>query len=195
MESEVINNESSDEESKSKKVILAKDTYNCSKCNFPPKFLSIKDDSVQLKCLEHGVLTLPIQKYLEEMTNYSYYNYICDICKKNCQKGFLGKKEKIFKYCFDCNKKICHKCAKKHKEENHEHIIPCNNLNDRCSKHLGEEYTLYCTDCQKNICMKCNSEEEHKTHKKELLSDIEPSREELKKIKKNVKKLSQYKKI
>ena len=175
-------NESSDDESK--KIILAKDAYTCSKCSLPPKFLSIKEDSVQLKCIDHGVITLPIKKYLEEMTNYSYYNYICDICQKNCQKGFLGKKEKIFKYCYDCQKKICHKCAKKHKELNHEHIIPCNALNDRCPKHLGEEYTLYCTNCQKNICMKCNSEEEHKTHKKELLADIEPSREDIKKVKK-----------
>ena len=71
-----------------------------------------------------------------------------------------------------------------HKSLEHKNIYPVNKLNDKCEKHNGEDYTLYCHDCHKNICIKCNSEEEHKTHKKELLEDIEPSREEIKNAKK-----------
>ena len=176
--------DSSDSENEKPKEILPKDTYNCPKCSLPPKFVSIKEDTVTIKCITHGVITMPTSKYLTDMATNSYLNYICDICKKNCQKGFLGNKDKMFRYCYDCKQKICHQCIKTHKELGHTHIVPVNKLNDKCEKHLGEDYTLYCHNCHKNICIQCNSEEEHKTHKKELLSDIEPSRDDIKTTKK-----------
>ena len=180
-----IANDSSDSENEKPKEILPKDSYVCPQCSMTPKFLSITEESVKIKCHTHGVLTIPIQKYLTDMANNSYINFTCDICKKNCQKGFLGNKDKIFKYCYDCNKKICWQCLAEHKALEHKNIYPVNTLNEKCEKHNGEDYTLYCHDCHKNICIKCNSEDEHKTHKKELLSDIEPSREEIKNAKKN----------
>ena len=174
----------SDSENEKPKEILPHDCYNCSQCSLPPKFVAIKEDTVTIKCINHGVMTIPTNKYLTDMTSNSYLNYMCDICKKNCQKGFLGNKDKIFRYCYDCKQKICYQCLKTHKTMEHTHITPVNKLNDKCEKHLGEEYTLYCHNCHKNICIQCNSEEEHKTHKKELLSDIEPSREFIKKMNK-----------
>lgn len=190
---EEVASDSSDSENEKPKEILPKDAYVCPKCSLPPKFLSLKEETVKFKCSTHGVLTLPISKYLTEMTANTYLNFVCDICKKNCQKGFLGNKEKMFKYCYDCKQKICHQCIKTHKSLEHTHIVPCNKLNDKCEKHLGEDFTLYCHNCHKNICIQCNSEEEHKTHKKELLSDIEPSREEIKNIKKNRENLVKIK--
>ena len=181
---EEVHSDSSDSENEKPKEIFPSDAYVCPQCSLPPKFITIKEDTVQVKCVTHGVLTLPINKYLTDMTVNSYINFTCDMCKKNCQKGFLGSKEKLFKYCYDCKQKLCHQCVKKHKDLGHTHIAPCNKLNDKCEKHLGEDYTLYCHNCHKNICIQCNSEEEHKTHKKELLSDIEPSREEIKNAKK-----------
>ena len=190
---EEVASDSSDSENEKPKEILPKDAYVCPKCSLPPKFLSLKEETVKFKCPTHGVLTLPISKYLTEMAANTYLNFVCDICKKNCQKGFLGNKEKMFKYCYDCKQKICHQCIKTHKSLEHTHIVPCNKLNDKCEKHLGEDFTLYCHNCHKNICIQCNSEEEHKTHKKELLSDIEPSREEIKNIKKNRENLVKIK--
>ena len=180
-----ISNDSSDSENeKPSKDIFPKDSYVCPQCSLAPKFVSINEENVKIKCQTHGVLTIPIQKYLTDMSANSYINFICDICKKNCQKGFLGNKDKIFRYCYDCKKKICFQCLAEHKSLEHKNIYPVNKLNDKCEKHNGEDYTLYCHDCHKNICIKCNSEEEHKTHKKELLEDIEPSREEIKNAKK-----------
>ena len=179
-----VKSDSSDSENEKPKEILPKDAYVCPQCSLPPKFLSITENSVKFKCLTHGVLTLPTSKYLADMALNTYINFVCDICKKNCQKGFLGNKDKMFRYCYDCKQKICHHCLKTHKTLEHTHIVPVNKLNDKCEKHLGEDYTLYCHNCHKNICIQCNSEEEHKTHKKELLSDIEPSREEIKNAKK-----------
>ena len=179
-----ISNDSSDSENEKPKDIFPKDSYVCPQCSLAPKFLSISEENVKIKCQTHGVLTIPIHKYLTDMTANSYINFICDFCKKNCQKGFLGNKDKIFRYCYDCKKKICFQCLGEHKSLEHKNIYPVNKLNDKCEKHNGEDYTLYCHDCHKNICIKCNSEEEHKTHKKELLEDIEPSREEIKNAKK-----------
>ena len=176
--------DSSDSENEIQTAIYPKDSYVCPQCSLTPKFLSIDELNVKIKCPTHGVLSLPHQKYLNDMSANSYINFTCDICKKNCQKGFLGNKDKIFKYCYDCKQKICHQCLAQHKTLEHKHIFPINKLNEKCSKHEGEDYTLYCHNCHTNICIKCNSEEEHKTHKKELLEDIEPSREEIKKIKK-----------
>ena len=139
---EEVASDSSDSENEKPKEILPKDAYVCPKCSLPPKFLSLKEETVKFKCSTHGVLTLPISKYLTEMTANTYLNFVCDICKKNCQKGFLGNKEKMFKYCYDCKQKICHQCIKTHKSLEHTHIVPCNKLNDKCEKHLGEDFTL-----------------------------------------------------
>ena len=180
---EQVASDSSDSENEKAKKILPKDAYVCPQCSLPPKFLSLREETVKIKCVTHGVLTLSISKYLTDMVSHSYLNFTCDLCKKNCQKGFLGNKDKMFRYCYDCKQTICHQCLKTHKPLEHTHIVPINKLNDKCEKHLGEDFTLYCHNCHKNICIQCNSEEEHKTHKKELLSDIEPSREEIKKAK------------
>ena len=180
-----ISDNSSDSENEKPKEILPKDSYVCPQCSMTPKFLSIEEGNVKLKCQTHGVLTIPIQKYLTDMSANSYINFLCDICKKNYQKGFLGNKDKIFKYCFDCKQKICWQCLEQHKSLEHKNICPVNKLNEKCEKHNGEDYIFYCHDCHKNICIKCNSEDEHKTHKRELLGDIEPSREEIKTLKKD----------
>ena len=161
--------DSSDSENEIQTAIYPKDSYVCPQCSLTPKFLSIDELNVKIKCPTHGVLSLPHQKYLNDMSANSYINFTCDICKKNCQKGFLGNKDKIFKYCYDCKQKICHQCLAQHKTLEHKHIFPINKLNEKCSKHEGEDYTLYCHNCHTNICIKCNSEEEHKTHKKELM--------------------------
>jgi Leucine-rich repeat (LRR) protein len=177
-----ITNELSDSDEENTKDKYPKDSYICPKCTLPPKILSIKEDTIKIECKIDGISTLPTTKYLNDMSSKSYINFMCDICKKNCQKGFLGGKEKIFKYCYDCKQKICPQCIKTHKTQGHTHIVPCNKLNDKCAKHLGEDYILYCHNCHKNLCINCNSEEEHKMHRKEMLSDIEPSRDELKNI-------------
>ena len=178
-----MSDNSSDSDNEKPKEILPKDSYVCPQCSMSPRFLSIEEGNVKLKCQTHGVLTIPIQKYLTDMSTNSYINFLCDFCKKNYQKGFLSNKDKIFKYCFDCKKKICWQCIEQHKALEHKNICPVNKLNEKCEKHNGKDYILYCHDCHKNICIECNSEEEHKTHKKELLEDIEPSREEIKSLK------------
>ena len=125
-----ISNDSSDSENEKPKDIFPKDSYVCPQCSLAPKFLSISEENVKIKCQTHGVLTIPIHKYLTDMTANSYINFICDFCKKNCQKGFLGNKDKIFRYCYDCKKKICFQCLGEHKSLEHKNIYPVNKLND-----------------------------------------------------------------
>ena len=50
------------------------------------------------------------------------------------------------------------------------HICQAHNLN----------YEKYCDDCKKNICQKC--EEEHKEHNLQIIKEIIPDKNELKKM-------------
>ena len=76
---EEIHSDSSDSENEKPKEIFPRDSYACPQCSLPPKFLSLREDTVKIKCVTHGVLTLPTNKYLTDMTSNSYLNYICDI--------------------------------------------------------------------------------------------------------------------
>ena len=78
-EKQHLSDNSSDSENEKPKLILPKDSYVCPQCSLTPKFLSIEEGNVKLKCQSHGVLTIPIQKYLIKI---KYLNIVLIVNKK-----------------------------------------------------------------------------------------------------------------
>ena len=168
---------------------ISKDQYACTNCELAPEILYDTEDEklIKIKCEKHGLKTMPIKDFLQNMSKNTYHFYKCEFCKQNCQKNFT----QIFKYCFHCKKILCPKCLIKHKSYiNHKNLFFSDEINIRCEYHLGEKYLMYCYDCDKNICKKC-SEEKHKCHFFIFLKELNPSYDYITKIKSEIDKLKE----
>ena len=156
------------------------DYYTCIKCDFPVKIINydLEKNKLELKCInqkEHGLMELTIKDYCQRI-NSNFNSKVCCQCKNNLIP--------ISYYCLDCAKYLCNNCYDQHKKNlNHEKLIKYNELNIKCLKHINENYLMYCYDCKNNICSKCIQQKEHLNHRKDLLSEIEPSDLELNDIK------------
>ena len=80
------------------------DQFLCSLCATVPEILKIHSDSgiIEFKCFEHGVMKLPIDKYIEKIRNSPFYcpNLKCDNIKCNTKNT-----EQKFKFCQVCENK------------------------------------------------------------------------------------------
>lgn len=137
---------------------LINDQYLCPKssCKNIPKIVGINftNQEIQLECKDHGLISLSVQKFLHDQSKNTYLNAECDKCSaiKNNQKYC----EKIFYYCFDCEKILCPSC--KQNDQNSHSIFPINEIGKRCPKHKGSEYIKYCSNEKVHLCKECNKE-------------------------------------
>ena len=128
----------------------------CNKCSSQVEIISIDnmENKITFKCLNgnlnHGIQTLLINDYLENLEKNNYMD-ICFICQKKKSKNNGNR----FKYCIKCQKYICNECLKKHnnnKIKENEHILLNNKETKiKCLIHSRNEIIEYCLDCKKQI--------------------------------------------
>ena len=158
---------------------LPNDQYTCSECNLVPKILNIyyNTSEIEFKCSTHGIIKLPLKEYFIKESEYLYYNYKCDICKK--KQNFFPKI--LFKFCYICNKIICDECSLDH---NHlDILIPVNEMNNNYKGQYHPNHcNIYVINCKDNFNNKkivntCSDKE------KEFISKFNPKPEDIEFIK------------
>ncbi len=152
------------------------DQFLCSLCATVPEILKIHSDSgiIEFKCFEHGVMKLPIDKYIEEIRNSPFYcpNLKCDNIKCNTENT-----EQKFKFCQVCKNNLCENCLNEDKclglnKSNINKRISISEKNNKCPNHCELDITDFCLDCQENYCKKDEEHEKHNTKKtKDLLDE------------------------
>ena len=143
--------------------------YSCPQCTLIPEIIIIdrKNGIIKIKCSTHGEQEIKICDSIKSLTKNNSSNAKCELCSKNTSK----------KFCIHCNKIICKECLKNH--ENKEKLINTSDMYNKCYLHF-ENFLFYCFTCNKSICLSCISSKEHQFHKKELLNELEPSKEKIK---------------
>ena len=122
------------------------------------------------------------------LVQYSYFSFKCAQCNKT-QKDFIVENQNsieenksfyndiIFNYCYDCKKRLCPTCSKKHSHK--KSLLPVNQLNNKCNEHFNEDnYNFYCITCAENICNNTR-ETIHKDHFIEVLVKLNPKEENI----------------
>ena len=99
----------------------------------------------------------------------------CEICKESNKSNSYNN---IFYTCISCKRNICPLCKSNH-DKLHK-IINYDDKNYICNKH-NENYNSYCEKCKLNLCTLC--EGEHKSHKITNLGAEMVNKDELVKIK------------
>ena len=160
------------------------DQYLCPKCEENPSIpLILKKYSgfgeIEIKCQNHREFLYPINKFLKESGQKSYFDYECS--GKDHGVRQKNNKENIYQYCKFCNKAFCEKCKDENKrgqnkieghENGHEEFcIPANAKYNCCLEHPNSQIISYCEDCHENVCER-ESNEKHKKHKIISLHDL-----------------------
>ena len=176
----IISNISSinEEENEIDNYELINNNYTCDKCNLIPEITKIDfiKNTIEISCSKHKN-EISWNDFINNTIKFNYYFSVCDICNKNTQKNT----NKIFKYCYNCNKLICENCYLSHNKEHK--VINNNEYNNKCQKHYNQTYISFCFDCKENICNECKKSKIHKGHKKYDFIEIEPTNDELTQIK------------
>ena len=114
--------------------------------------------------------------------NDIYYN--CIECPSLIEIKYINKK----------NGQIKFRCTNKHKESYKimdnkiylEKMKKYNTItinNDKCNKHKNHKYICYCFDCICHLCEECLKSRNHLNHNKINIVEIQPTKEELNKMK------------
>ena len=151
---------------------IPKDQYLCPLCGDIPELKNIYTDngSIEFKCkCRPEELLLTVEQYFQKLSecNFTYYNIKCSACNK-VQKSDI-KKNKIFKFCYLCQKDYCEDCVNNHTTYPKNHLdkcIPVNEKTSRCLEHFEEgTYTSFCTDCHRHVCNEYSTKK-HRDHNK-----------------------------
>lgn len=137
------------------------DEFICPKCGNVPEILNIADNGqIKVKCKIDGINIFSLKKYFESAKNStkSYFNFSC----VNCHRIQKEQRDRIFRYCYECQKYFCEDCFIPNVHQFH-HYDKVNKMKNKCTKHLGEILIGFCVDCQENVCRN-DLETNHKEH-------------------------------
>ena len=158
------------------------DSYGCSLCSSNIEILLYDGTNISFQCLNkdtknnHGIINIPINEYLEKMEKNTYLYFQCDTCGA---KQNMNINDKIFNYCINCKKVICEKCLFKHSKDKKGHnIIKTNEINIKCLVHNSEIIGI-CLECNIDICKDCLKDMSHLYHKKNIIYEVQLSKEEI----------------
>ena len=129
----------------------------------------------------HNLNNLSLNQF-EDMQKIYLNEIICENCNETCQ-NHLTRNGQFF-ICLTCNKNLCLPCKNQHEKNNNHIIIEYENKNYKCQSH-GESFIKYCKKCNKDLCILY--EKEHANHNPIDLGKIIPDKEELIKIKSELK--------
>ena len=168
-----------DEDQNKKREIISYDII-CPQCK-ENALINIKNFKIDFKGCKnnHDQLSILLNKY-GHAQQIDLSKIICDLCHKK-NKG--NTHNNLFYICNTCNKNICPLCQSIH-DKNHI-IINYDDKNYICRKH-NDSFTKYCESCNENLCIIC--ENKHKNHKTYDFRDIIIDKDDLLKIKKDLKK-------
>lgn len=156
--------------------------YTCDECIQIPKIIqtNLKRNTILIKCKEHGLKELDLQRFLFNSLNYNPNNWKCtksDHLQKNC--------EKKFKYC-QCGQVFCDECFAMHQnKQSHSNKIDSDQYFKKCKQdpdHFDEPYKGFCYECDTNYCSKC--EDKHKNHQKILINSMYLKEDDIENIRK-----------
>ena len=180
-----------------------------------PKCLEIKrimimpdhpETQVQIMC-KCSQTVESLFEYYDQTKKKIEFNIVCVKCNKTEMKHP--------RFCHECLKVYCHKCANDHLSET-ENIRTSINVNAAghritqiekndffCATHQLENVVGFCQQCLMNICKSCIKEGVHEFHQVELYTSIMPDKNARDSIKQGLKKSEekieknrrQYKKI
>ena len=160
------------------------DSYKCCECQSDIEILSIDKDNIEItyKCLNtkiqnnHGIKTMPINKYINAMRKNTYLYNICSSCKKIQ----LNEKNKLlFNFCIICQEIVCNECINLHTNNNRNlhYFIKNNEKAVFCMKHPQKRNIEYCIKCRTHLCIECLKSGHHFNHQKNNLIEVKPSEE------------------
>ena len=158
---------------------LASNDIICPTCN-ENILIDIKDYKINLNDCKnnHNKENILLNKY-EETQKIKLNDIKCNICEINNKSNTYNNE---FFICNTCNKNICPLCKSKH-DKGH-FIINYDDKNYICKKH-NEPFNTYCKTCKEDLCIICKRE--HKDHDLVDLSEIILNKNELIKIKQDLK--------
>ena len=163
------------------------DSYSCTECSSQIEILSLNEEEgkITFRCLSnnennHGIITLSIKDYLNQMEKNTYAFSKCSICNL---KQNSSNENKIFKYCINCKKVFCNNCIGKHdrnnnKDHKNHNIIKNNEFYKICHIHPNNEYEVYCFKCKMHLCRECLKKGEHSLHEKNIIYENYPLEKE-----------------
>ena len=92
--------------------LFKNDSYSCTQCSSQIEIISLNETEgkITFRCLSnnennHGIITLSIKDYLDQMEKNTYASSKCSICNL---KQNSSNENKIFKYCINCKKVLCY---------------------------------------------------------------------------------------
>ena len=150
-------------------------SYSCTECSSNIEIESLDESSNKLsfKCPFHGLKTMTIKNYLNDMIKKTYLFNEC----YNCKKKQNQINHEIFNFCSNCKLVICNNCIKDH--DNQHFIIKHNKAKTKCISHPNMNNVSYCLDCNYHLCNACLKHRKHMRHRKVSIEEIEPTYEEI----------------
>ena len=167
--------------------LFKNDSYSCTQCSSQIEIISLNETEgkITFRCLSnnennHGIITLSIKDYLDQMEKNTYASSKCSICNL---KQNSSNENKIFKYCINCKKVLCYNCIGKHDRNNNKdyknhNIIKNNEFYNICHIHPNHEYEVYCFKCKMHLCKECLKKGEHSLHEKNIIYENYPLEKE-----------------
>ena len=152
----------------------SQDSYSCTECSSYIEIISIDatENNITFKCENHGIKTMPIDKYIPLMENNTYLFSKCSICSLRQNEK---KDTPIFSFCTKCRQIICtnQNCINKHFENNKvnhqncckDNFIDNNKRGIQCIFHQKKN-EVFCFDCKRHLCKECLRGGEHIKHSK-----------------------------
>ena len=160
--------------------------YSCTECESNIEILDLDESNniLTFKCNNHGIKTLSIKEYFNNMEKNTFHFSKCINCNKIQNNCF----DSIFKYCFECKSILCSQCI--HNHNNTHSIIDNDKLSIKCPFHPKNNNQNYCLECNVHLCQECLFLRKHMTHKKINIIEIMPSFEEVNSL---LKIINEYK--
>ena len=155
----------------------------CGKCFMLRRFIlepNYPKSTILSEC-DCGFLRMPVISFTKELEDPDLYIIRCFFCKKEPKNPL---------YCTGCRRIYCNTCKLSHntkqKLKTPHIIINPYKFDFYCAEHQDVFNNAYCLGCGLNICQNCINEKKHKNHIVLLYDKLQMSKNDEKKIKKNI---------